>query len=256
VRTEQGDYVCEHVVFAGGTYARQIGEWTGLGLPITCVTHHYLITNTVPEFMDLDHELPPVRDDREVSGYIRMEQESGLIGIYEKANPNTVWLDGTPWEAESELFALDYDRIMPWLENAMESIPIPAELAIKREVHGAITDSPDGNMLLGPAPGLTDYWCCCGCEIGVGWGPGAGKCRARWMVRGAAEISMHEFDPRRYGDFADHDYVVAKARERETSWPRRAERGSTTTPFAGSHPNASTSRVPRRARSGSPTWAC
>jgi glycine/D-amino acid oxidase-like deaminating enzyme len=27
--TEQGDIVCEHVVNAGGTYARQMGEWSG-----------------------------------------------------------------------------------------------------------------------------------------------------------------------------------------------------------------------------------
>ncbi len=213
VNTEQGDYVCEHVVNAGGTYARQIGEWTGLDLPVTCMTHHYLVTDTVPEFLELEKELPVVRDDREVSGYVRMEQKSGLIGIYEKANPNSVWLDGTPWEAESELFEPDYDRIMPWLEKAMERMPVLAERGIKREVHGAITHPPDGNMLLGPAPGHVNYWCCCGCQIGIGWGPGAGKYLAQWMVGGAAEISMREFDPRRYGDFANRDYAVTKARE-------------------------------------------
>jgi len=213
VCTERGDYVCEHVVNAGGTYARQIGQWTALDLPITCMTHHYLVTDTVPEFLELDYELPVVRDDREVSGYIRMEQKSGLIGIYEKANPNTVWLEGTPWEAESELFEADYERIMPWLQNAMKRMPILAELGIKREVHGAITHPPDGNMLLGPAPGLRNYWCCCGCQIGVGWGPGAGKYLAQWMMHGAADISLREFDPRRYGEFADATYARTKACE-------------------------------------------
>ena len=213
VVTEQGDYVCEHVVNAGGAYARQIGQWTGLDLPITCMTHHYLVTDTVPEFVDLDRELPVVRDDAKVSGYVRMEQKSGLIGIYEKENANTVWLDGTPWEADGGLFAPDCDRIMPWLENAMERMPVLAELDIKRAVHGAITHPPDGSMLLGPGSGLVNYWCCCGCQIGIGWGPGAGRYLAQWMVHGAAEISMREFDPRRYGDFADREYAVTKARE-------------------------------------------
>ncbi|MBT6110760.1 MAG: FAD-binding oxidoreductase, partial [Rhodospirillales bacterium] len=126
VVTEQGDITCEIVVNAGGTYARQIGAWVGLDMPITNMTHHYLVTDTVPEFLDLEHELPVVRDDREVSGYIRMEQKSGLIGIYEKANPNTVWDDGTPWESENELFEADLDRIMPWLENAFERMPVLA----------------------------------------------------------------------------------------------------------------------------------
>ncbi|MBF2759945.1 MAG: FAD-dependent oxidoreductase [Ectothiorhodospiraceae bacterium AqS1] len=213
VRTEQGDWRAEIIVNAGGTYARQIGRWVGLNLPITCMTHHYFVTEPIAEFTDLAQELPVVRDDRLVSGYIRMEQKSGLIGIYEKANPNTVWLDGTPWESENELFDPDYERIMPWLENALERMPVLAESGIRRTVHGAITHPPDGNMLLGPAPGLDNYWCCCGSQIGVGWGPGAGKYLAQWMVHGAADVSMRELDPRRYGEFADRDYAVRKACE-------------------------------------------
>ena len=88
VSTERGDITCEHVVNAGGTYARQMGEWSGLQLPMTSMTHHYFVTDRVPQFEDLDRELPVIRDDRLVSGYIRMEQKSGLIGIYEKENPN------------------------------------------------------------------------------------------------------------------------------------------------------------------------
>lgn len=213
VSTELGDIVCEHVVNAGGTYARQMGEWSGLTLPMTSMTHHYLVTDTVPEFQDLDYELPVVRDDRLVSGYIRMEQKSGLIGIYEKTNPNPVWIDACPWEAENELFDADYDRIMPWLENAMGRMPIFAELGIKREVHGAISHPPDGNPLIGPAPGASNYWCCCGTQIGIGWGPGLTRELARWMVHGAADISMREFDPRRFGAYAKKDWQVVKAKE-------------------------------------------
>lgn len=213
VFTEQGDILCDHVVNAGGTYARQMGEWSGLQLPMTSMTHHYFVTDTVPEFQRLERELPVIRDDRLVSGYIRMEQKSGLIGIYEKENPNAVWLDHCPWEAENELFDADYDRIMPWLEQAMERMPIFADLGIKREVHGAISHPPDGNPLIGPAPGAENYWCCCGTQIGIGWGPGLTRELARWMVHGAADISMREFDPRRFGPYADKDWQVVKARE-------------------------------------------
>ncbi len=213
VVTDEGEIVCEHVVNAGGTYAKQVGAWSGLNIPATSMTHHYLITDSVPEFMELERELPVVRDDRLVSGYIRMEQKSGLIGIYEKANPNAVWLDGCPWEAENELFDPDYDRIMPWLENAMDRMPVLAERGIKREVHGAISHPPDGNPLIGPAPGLQNYWLNCGCQIGIGWGPGLTRELARWMVHGSADISMRDFDPRRYGAFADDRYQVTKAKE-------------------------------------------
>ncbi|MEM9104924.1 MAG: FAD-dependent oxidoreductase [Pseudomonadota bacterium] len=213
VSTERGDITCEHVVNAGGTYARQMGEWSGLQLPMTSMTHHYFVTDRVPQFEDLEKELPVIRDDKLVSGYIRMEQKAGLIGIYEKENPNTVWEDHGPWEAENELFEADYDRIMPWLENAMERMPIFAELGLKREVHGAISHPPDGNPLIGPAPGVRNYWCCCGTQIGIGWGPGLTRELARWMVHGAADISMREYDPRRFGSYATKEWQVIKAKE-------------------------------------------
>ncbi len=212
VHSEQGDIACEILVNAGGTYARQIGRWAGLDLPIANLLHHYLVTEPVPEFRDLERELPVVRDDREVSGYIRMEQKAGLIGIYEKAKATTVWDEETPWEAENELFEPDYDRIMPWLENAMARMPIFAELGIKRVVHGAITHPPDGQMLLGPS-GRRNLWLCCGSQVGIAWGPGAGKYLAQWMVHGAADISMASFDPRRFGARIDDDYRIGKAKE-------------------------------------------
>ena len=213
VESEKGSITCEHVVNAGGTYARQMGEWSGLQLPMTSMTHHYFVTEPVPEFESLERELPVIRDDKKVSGYIRMEQKRGLIGIYEKENPNSVWHDHCPWEYENWLFDADYDRVMPWLEESLNRMPIFADLGIQREVHGAISHPPDGNPLMGPAPGVRNYWCCCGTQIGIGWGPGLTRELARWMVHGAADISMREFDPRRFGAYATKDWQVVKAEE-------------------------------------------
>ncbi len=213
VETEKGTITCEHVVNAGGTYARQMGEWSGLQLPMTSMTHHYFVTEEVPEFQNLDTELPVIRDDKQVSGYIRMEQKKGLIGIYEKENSNSVWHDECPWDYENWLFEADYDRVMPWLENSLERMPIFADLGITREVHGAISHPPDGNPMVGPAGGVRNYWCCCGTQIGIGWGPGLTRELAKWMVHGAANINMREFDPRRFGDYAIKDWQIEKAHE-------------------------------------------
>lgn len=213
VETEKGTITCEHVVNAVGTYARQMGEWSGLQLPMTSMTHHYFITENVPEFEALEKELPVIRDDKKVSGYIRMEQKRGLIGIYEKANPNSVWHDHCPWDYENWLFDADYDRVMPWLEESLNRMPIFAELGITREVHGAISHPPDGNPLIGPAPGVRNYWCCCGTQIGIGWGPGLTRELARWMVQGSADISMRDYDPRRFGSYANKAWQVIKAEE-------------------------------------------
>ena len=241
VVTEEGDVVCEHVVNAAGAYARQVAAWTGYALPMANTTHHYFVTESVEEFEGLARELPVVRDDMTYSGYIRMEQKSGLIGIYEKSDPRTVWDDGAPWEAEHELFEPDYDRIMPFLQQALERMPLLARYGIRREVHGAIPMPPDGQMLLGPAPGLANYWCCCGAHVGIAWGPGAGKYLAQWMVHGAAEINMRDFDPRRFGPYVDREYEIERAKEEyvlrhEIPYPgrqRTAGRPRKTSPLHG-----------------------
>ncbi len=212
VQTEQGDIIAEHVVIAAGSYANQVGRWFGLTVPSLSLLHHYFVTDTVPEFVERDEEIPVVRDHY-YGGYIRQEQKSGLIGIYEDANATPVWIDGAPWEAVNELFEPDYDVIGHLLENAFNRMPILSELGIKRAVRGAITHTPDGGMLVGPAPGYQNVWMACGASIGIAWGGGSGKCLADMMVHGEAPISIRSLDPRRFGEWIDDKYVIKKTVE-------------------------------------------
>ena len=212
VHTEEGDIHADTVANAAGCYARQVAQWVGLDIPIASLLHHYLVTDPVSEFRSLERELPVVRDDSQVSGYIRMEQQAGLVGIYEKQNATTVWDEGAPWDAESELFDPDIERIAPWLENAMARMPVLENYGIRRIVHGAITHPPDGNMMLGPS-GVRGFWMCCGASVGIAWGAGAGKYLAQWIVHGAADIAMNSFDPRRFGANIDDAYRIEKAKE-------------------------------------------
>ena len=213
VDTGAGSFTCDILVNAAGTFARQVGAWVGLHVPIVSMTHHYFVTEEIPELKALKRELPVVRDDAVVSGYIRMERAAGLIGIYEKANSNSVWEEGTPWETDHHLFPPDYERVAPWLEAALERMPILADAGIQRAIHGAITHPPDGGMLLGPAPGLENYWYCNGTQLGIAWGPGATKYLAEWIVRGASTLNLRAFDPRRFGSFATAEYNLTKAHE-------------------------------------------
>ena len=146
-------------------------------------------------------------------GYLRREQNSALIGLYDKQDPQSVWLDGCPWESENELFEPNLENIMPWLENCFERCPSLLERGIKRIVNGGITYTPDGSMLLGPAPGLKNYWLACGATVGIAWGPGAGRTLAHWIVNGSAEISTRAFDPRRFGIWADKEFARVRAVE-------------------------------------------
>ncbi|WP_264210379.1 FAD-dependent oxidoreductase [Leisingera thetidis] len=215
VVTEHGSITCEHVVNAGGCYAREVGLWVGLDTPITNMEHHYLVTEALDAFKTWDGELPVMRDPA-TAGYYRQEQKSGLVGIYEHYGAREAWdhRGGCPeWDSENELFEGDIDRIAPWLEQAFERMPIFAEAGIKRIINGAIPHTPDGNPLAGPAPGLRNFWQCCGSSIGIAQGAGVGKYLAQWMVHGDSEINMACVDPRRFGGFADQAYTRAKSFE-------------------------------------------
>ena len=213
VVTERGNITCEHVVNAGGCYAREVGGWVGVDTPITNMEHQFLVTEPLEEFKGQERELPVMRDPA-TAGYYRQEQNAGLVGIYEHYGSREAWASrgGSPeWSAENELFEGDIDRIAPWLEKALERMPIFANAGIKRVINGAIPHTPDGNPLVGPAHGLRNFWQCCGSSIGIAQGAGCGKFLAQWMVHGDCEINMHSVDPRRFGSYADADYTRAKS---------------------------------------------
>jgi len=211
VVTESGNIVAEMVVNAAGCFARPIAQLVGTDVPVTSVEHQYVVTGPVPEFVDRDEEVPVVRDPY-ASCYIRQEQKSGLIGVYENVDLAEPWLPKgvPPWESDSELFPDDLERIMPWLERALERMPILAEAGIRRVVNGAITHTPDGAPLLGPAAGLRNFWMCCGSSFGIAQGAGCGKYLAQWMLHGDSEINMTGMDVRRFGNYADEAYTRAK----------------------------------------------
>jgi len=211
VVTEKGTVIAEIVVNAAGCFARQVSQMVGSDMPLVNMEHHYVVTGNVDEFVERDEEIPVIRDPR-ASSYIRQEQKSGLVGIYEGVQMTEAWLPNgfPPWTSDSELFPDDLDRLMPWLGYAMERLPILEEAGIKRIVNGAIPHPPDGPPYLGPVAGIRNFWLCCGSSFGIAQGAGCGKFLAQWMLHGDSEINMTGFDPRRLGVFADEDYARAK----------------------------------------------
>ena len=208
---EKGNIIAETVVNAAGCYARQIAQMVGSDLPIVNMQHHYIVTGPVREFVDRDEEIPVIRDPR-ASAYLRQEQHSGLVGVYEQIAMAEAWEPGgfPSWASDSELFPDNLDGLMPWLGYAMERMPVFEDAGIKRIVNGAIPHSADGSPLLGPAAGLKNFWLCCGSSFGIAQGGGCGKYLAQWLLYGDSEINMTGFDPRRFGSYADEKYMKAK----------------------------------------------
>ncbi|MEM7140109.1 MAG: FAD-dependent oxidoreductase [Actinomycetota bacterium] len=214
VITDKGRIVCEHVVNAAGCYSPQVGAMIGLEVPIVSVIHQYIITEPLDSMKALDFEPPVTRDPRS-SSYYRREIDGLLIGPYETANAMTYGVDGIDWKLDFYLTAPDVDNIADCLEDSLDRVPSWGEAGIKQIVSGPITHTPDSGYLMGPAPGLRNYWHCSGASIGITQGPGAGKYLAQWMVHGQTEINVRGMDPRRFGDHtgATGEFAYEKAIE-------------------------------------------
>ena len=204
--TEAGVINAEHVVNAGGLWAKQVGRMVGLDLPLSPLEHHYLLTETIPEIAALNAELPMVVD-LEGFTYMRQDQKGMLVGIYE-THPQHWSMDGAPWDYGVELLQENIDRIAGELELVHRRYPVLQTAGVRKWVNGAFTFSPDGNPLIGPVAGRRGYWLACGVMAGFLQGGGVGKALAEWMIHGEAEGDVYGLDIARYGPFASNrEYI-------------------------------------------------
>ncbi|QBY02707.1 FAD-dependent oxidoreductase [Rhodophyticola sp. CCM32] len=196
VITEQGTIHTEHVVNAGGLWAKQCGLMAGVDLPMTPMEHHYLITDTVEGLKNLPGELPIVADLDGFS-YTRQERDGLLLGLYER-NPKHWQMDGAPWDYGMDLIPENIDRISEELAIGFERFPELENVGIRKWVNGAFTFAPDGNPLVGPV-GPRGYWVACGVMAGFSQGGGVGKSLAEWIIHGAPEADIFGMDVARFG---------------------------------------------------------
>lgn len=208
VVTEQGTCVAQHVVNSAGLWAKQVGLMAGVDLPLVPMEHHYLITEPIPEIANLSRELPIIVDlDR--SSYLRQEGQGVLMGTYEP-NPRHWNIEGAPWDFGMELIPEDVERIAPELAMGFARYPSVQRAGVKRWVNGAISFTPDGNPLVGPAPGVRNCWLACGVMAGFSQAGGIGRTLAEWIVQGEPRVDAFGVDIARFGSFAaNRNYLKA-----------------------------------------------
>ena len=215
VVTEQGTVTAEHVVNAGGLWAREVGRMVGLELPLLAMEHMYLLTEDMPEVIEFNEktgrELIHAMDFRgEI--YTRQERQGMLLGTYEQACKPWSPVD-TPWDFGHELLQPDLERIAPSLEIGFKHFPPYERAGIKQVINGPFTFAPDGNPLVGPVRGLTNYWSACAVMAGFSQGGGVGLTLANWMVEGDPGADIWGMDVARFGEWATLRYTNAKVRE-------------------------------------------
>lgn len=211
IETPQGPLSAKHIVNAAGTWGFEIGEMMGINVPSVPVLHQYLVTDRIEAVAAQSCELPIIRDPEE-SWYVRQERDGLILGPYE--TDANVWSpDRVPPEFGADLMPADLDRIEHIVEAAMARVPALADGGIKTVINGPITFSPDANPLIGPAFGAENAWLMTGSSMGVMEGGGAGWFLAHWMTHDAPPMDPLAIDPRRFGQWADRDFRIAKAVE-------------------------------------------
>ena len=212
VITPNGNIHAEMIVNAGGLWAREVGHLAGIHLPVQPMEHHYLITEAIPEIVERGEERLPAGIDYEGNMYFRQERQGMLLGTYEpRATPWSV--KGTPKDFGHELLEPKLDNIAERLELGFQRIPALGRAGIKNVINGPFTFGPDGNPMIGPVPGMRNYWVAVGVMAGFCQGGGVGLCMAEWMIDGEPSIDVWAMDVARFGNFATPEWGTIKSSE-------------------------------------------
>ncbi len=212
---EQVVVTAEHVVTATGNHAQRTAKLLGIKTPAIVVEHQFIVTEVDPALQAWraagNSEHPVIRD-ADAQSYVREERGGWILGVYEKNAPAR-FEHGVPDSFRADLFPLDLERIEAQYMAMIHRMPSCENSGLKDDFNGPICYTPDGNPLVGPAPGLRNMWLAEGFSFGITAAGGVGNYLAQMMVEGEAEIDMASLDPKRYGSWMTTEYGARKNEE-------------------------------------------
>ncbi|WP_294623580.1 FAD-dependent oxidoreductase [uncultured Roseovarius sp.] len=211
---EQMVVTAEHVVTATGNHAQRTAKLLGIKTPAIPVEHQFIVTEPDPELVEYrkTHGEHPVLRDADAKWYVREERGGWILGPYERNAPARFEY-GVPDSFRADLFPLDLERIEEEYMSMIHRIPSSETVGLKDDYNGPICYTPDGNPLVGPAPGLRNMWLAEGFSFGITAAGGTGYYMAQMMVEGEAEIDMASLDPKRFGSWMTTEWSARKDEE-------------------------------------------
>ena len=191
--------ICDKVINCAGAWARQLGEASGVNIPLMACEHIYIVTEPVVE---LPETVPIVRD-LENAIYIKEDSGKLVLGTFE-SNPKH-W---QPHENDNPymIFEEDWEHAQPMLEAGMARLPVIGDYGITHFMNGPESFTPDTRQLMGESPELKNYFVAAGFNsIGIMSSAGVGKVMAEWIRDGSAPMDMWEVDITRLDPLVCHD---------------------------------------------------
>ena len=210
VATRQGDINAEFVVNCAGMWARELGLTAGSRVPLQAAEHYYMVSEPIA---GLSPDLPVLRD-MDNFAYFREETGKLLLGLFE---PDAVpWgVDGIPADFCFDELPPDWDRVTPYLNRAMQRVPVLENTGIALLFNGPESFTPDDRYYLGEAPEVRGLFIAAGFNsIGIQSAGGAGSVLARWIVEGHAPMDLWDVNTTRMLPFQNNaDYLRARTAE-------------------------------------------
>lgn len=223
VRTEEGTISADYVVNCAGMWARELGQKSGVGVPLHACEHYYLVTEPIA---DLPKDLPVLRSY--CDGTYWKEDAGKLLFGFAHFHAKPYAPEGIPESFEFDSLPFVEDDVMEVLELSMNRVPLLQETGIRTFFNGPESYSYDGRFTLGEAPDVKNYFVLAGVNsTGIQSGSGAGKALAEWIMKGHPPMDLSEMDPARCEEFQARDpYLQERCPETlvltyAMHWPNR-----------------------------------
>ncbi|HLW23946.1 MAG TPA: FAD-dependent oxidoreductase [Steroidobacteraceae bacterium] len=205
VETARGKVRAEVVVNCAGMWARAVGRLAGVNVPLQAAEHYYLISEPIAGV----HPRLPILRDPQNCAYIREEAGKVMVGLFEpQAKP---WsLGGVPADFTFGEIPPDWDRMAPYIEKAMQRVPVLLEKGIRLLFCGPESFTPDHNYLMGEAPNLKNFFVAAGFNsLGILSSGGVGQVMSHWILEGRPPMDVWSVNLRRMHRWQDNDRYLA-----------------------------------------------
>ncbi|HKD52759.1 MAG TPA: FAD-dependent oxidoreductase [Steroidobacteraceae bacterium] len=193
VMTAEGEVRADAVVNCAGMWAREVGAWADVTIPLHAAEHFYIVTQPIA---GLSSGLPVLRD-ADARSYFKEDTGKLLVGWFEpRAKP---WGQrGIPENFAFDQLPADLSHIEPLFAAAMRRVPALESAGVQVFFNGPESFTPDDRYLLGEAPELRGMYVAAGFNsIGIQSAGGAGKVLADWIIDGHPPFDLWDVDVRR-----------------------------------------------------------
>jgi 4-methylaminobutanoate oxidase (formaldehyde-forming) len=194
--TDEGTIEADVVVNCAGMWARDLGQMSGVNVPLHACEHFYLVTEPIKGL----ERLPVLRVPDECA-YYKEDAGKMMLGAFEPvAKP---WgMDGISEDFCFDQLPEDFEHFEPIFEMGVNRVPLFGTAGIHTFFNGPESFTPDDRYYLGEAPELGGYFVAAGYNsIGIVSSGGAGMALAQWINDGEPPFDLWEVDIRRMQPF-------------------------------------------------------